>query len=558
MKFLQRPKSPRRLRVLEIGATHVSGGIFVPDGQGGVTCERRETVELTDAIEGGGDTSTDLDRALAVLKTSLGGGPVHLVLPGHLALTKAVRLPAAVAAQRDKLIAFEARQNIPYDLDEVCWDHQLLAETPAEIVVLIAAAKIDAVTAFTSPIGAAGFEPVTVQPAGIALERAYRSTLAGGATEPVLLVGIGARSTHLVFIEGEAYHLRTLALAGHTITRGIAQALDQSFAEAEQLKRQVLGGVVTLPPESPAGRAVQAAVDAFGARLILEISRSLVTHKRQNGGTDPTRVILTGGGARVPGLAEKLTAKLQRPVEPLGLSEGTAELWGGAVAAAGKSKVVNLLPAALVKTQLARGRRPRWIAAAAMLILALALPGIHFQRLAAARAEAATNLGRSITPHYVWQDQIRRDETRLDQIEHEIKILQQLLSSQAGWTRFLVDLQTRMGAVEDVWFERLQVLPPATNGRGASLRAAPPEMSDPDALPAMPDPIKLRVSGRLLDRENPLSRVSQAAFEQATMLLGSLVESPFVLQTEGERFDAADPGILRFDFTLIINPAAGL
>jgi type IV pilus assembly protein PilM len=67
-------------------------------------------------------------------------------------------------------------------------------------------------------------------------------------------------------------------------------------------------------------------------------------------------------------------------------------------------------------------------------------------------------------------------------------------------------------------------------------------------------PLRLRFSGRLLDRENPLSRVSQSSYERVTLLLSRIGESEFVEAVEGERFDASALGILRFDFTVVVNP----
>jgi type IV pilus assembly protein PilM len=67
-------------------------------------------------------------------------------------------------------------------------------------------------------------------------------------------------------------------------------------------------------------------------------------------------------------------------------------------------------------------------------------------------------------------------------------------------------------------------------------------------------PLRLLLSGRLLDKNNPISNVSSDSYERANRLLASFAESRFVTAVENERFDNSQPGILHFDFTLLISP----
>ncbi|MCC5024664.1 MAG: hypothetical protein J6386_18545 [Candidatus Synoicihabitans palmerolidicus] len=329
-------------------------------------------------------------------------------------------------------------------------------------------------------------------------------------------------------------------------------------------------------------RAVTGAADAFGARLELEISRSLVTHNRQSGGRDPVQIVLTGGGAQVPGLARRLEEKLGLPVSMLSFGQElevsaatrlameeqgaqtlSGDLVGGAWAGLSMQSGINLLPQDWGAEREAKSRRPRWMWAAGMVVVATALPGVHYARWATARTEAAAAWGRQMTPHYAWQEEIRSNWDRQETLREELSTLNELVTAREAWEGLLADLQARMTTVEDVWFERMQVLPKKGNaervqaGRQA-MRGMGAWIDDGEDRTVKAEPLQLRVSGRLLDRENPLSRVSQSSYERATTLLSRLVESPYVMETEGERFDAGDPGILRFDFTLVLNLERGL
>lgn len=553
--------------VVEIGVSHVAGARF-GSGANGLELKAFAFRELPIGEDATGiATTAERAAALGEIVTQLGRlESATLVIPGHLALTKTIKVPAAIAAQREKLITFEAKQSIPFPLAEVFWSYQVGVEHEGELEVLVAAAKLDGVRELVEQAQAAGITIDRVIPAGVALDG-----LAMSAAEGELAVSIGARSTHLLFRTATTRQLRTLSLAGQTVTRGIAQKLDQTLTEAEQLKRGVFSGAVDLPAETPAGEAVQSGADGFAARLQLEINRSLVTQVRQAGGTAPDTLLLTGGGSVMPGLVEHLSSKWTGTVsrlDPLvGITVGAdletavdaagpqrlADLIGAVLSAAEGG--INLAPPELGAARAAKRRRPRWAIAAVLLIGALLLPGVHDHRLTGARQTAVVDLSRRMAPVQALQDQNQRNVAELDRLQVEIRELGDRVKARDAWTGLLADLQNSLVAVGDVWLERLQVLPPV-----AQPASSTELVYDDDGVLQKPPapPLRLRLSGRLLDRENPLSRVSQASYERVTSLLNQFVESPRILEIEGERFDASEPGLLRFDFTLVINPTTHL
>ena len=70
--------------------------------------------------------------------------------------------------------------------------------------------------------------------------------------------------------------------------------------------------------------------------------------------------------------------------------------------------------------------------------------------------------------------------------------------------------------------------------------------------------MKLTLGGRLLDVANPVSNVSPESYERVKKLIASFTGSPFLTAVENERFDNTQPGLLRFDFTLVVNAARPL
>jgi type IV pilus assembly protein PilM len=142
-----------------------------------------------------------------------------------------------------------------------------------------------------------------------------------------------------------------------------------------------------------------------------------------------------------------------------------------------------------------------------------------------------------------------RNNENVAQIEaakKQISALEGLVATKANWLDFLADTQARLAKVGDVWLERIQIVP------SAPLDASAAPAADP-AAPAPAPALKLTLSGRLLDVANPVSEVSQESNERVKKLIAGFTESPFITAVENERFDTKQPGLLRFDFTLVVN-----
>jgi hypothetical protein len=308
---------------------------------------------------------------------------------------------------------------------------------------------------------------------------------------------------------------------------------------------------------------VQRASAHFSVRLAQEIARSLAHARRQMPGESPTALWLTGGGAQLEALPAALAAKLRLPVErydPLARVELGAEAEDARAAAASLAVLVglavpvspaerdaDLLPPALRESLAFRRRRP-WFAAAAMLAAAALLPPIvHYHRVATRAAAQVAVLDARMRPMRSLQGRIAGDLERLESINTEIAALRRTAEARTSWLTFLADLQARLATIEDVWLERLVVVPPPATSAPA-----------PDGTPAGPAPLKLTVSGRLIDAVQPGSKAGADDYARVRRLLESFAHARFVASVADERFDHSEPGILRFDVTLVIDPAHSL
>jgi type IV pilus assembly protein PilM len=244
-----------------------------------------------------------------------------------------------------------------------------------------------------------------------------------------------------------------------------------------------------------------------------------------------------------------------------------ASLIGLSIPAEKGRKSINLLPAAIANRLAFTKRQPRLIAAAALFAITLLPLVIQSTRaLEAGRAQLEA-VNTAILPLQAVQAKVRQNVTALEEAKAEILAVQSLAESKNNWINFFSDLQDRLVKVEDVWLESLQVIrssgTPGGEGQGGGLFGGggstdeqTPELN-PDGTPVKPV-LRLQLSGRLIDRKNPVSLVSPDSYQRVKSLLASFVDSQFISAVERESFDANNPGILRFDFILVIDPARPL
>ena len=567
-------RSPRVLAV-DIGAGHVACGIFTAGATGRLVLQQfaLEAHSADPAHEARWAVETAQALGAVATREKLGGA-CSLAVPGHLALTKFIKTPSVEPAKRGKIIAFEAAENIPYPLNEVVWDHLVVADDSFDLEVMLTAVKFEAMQALCLAVDAAGFAAERAMPAGLALCHAFRYNYPD-VKGSVVVANIGARSTNLLFLEDGRFYIRTLALAGNAVTSAVAEELRIDFASAEALKIQVLSGRSDLPPGSPSRAAVQKAAAAFSSRLQLEVTRSTINHRRQAGGEQPTTLYLTGGGSLIGDLpavlAEKLKLRVERyePLRHVDLSANAraagadsaapvlADLVGLATRLVVKAEPeASLLPPALTEAVAFRKRQPWFVAAAALVVAALVPPIVYFHRVATVTLAKVAQVEGQLMPLRALQTRNTDNLAKIDEAKKQIAALQGAVETKSNWINFFSDLQTRLVKIEDVWLDKLQIVRPALAEATVPDPNAPPP--DPAAPKPPGTPLKLTLSGRLLDVANPQSRVSPEARERVKQLLASFTGSQFIASVENEKFDNSQNGLLRFDFTLVINPRSPL
>lgn len=244
---------------------------------------------------------------------------VTLGIANHKVVVRQVDLPGMDEAELRRALTLQVQDFIPIPVDEAILDFHAIesftndAGGPMLRVLLVAAAR-ETVLASIEAVTAAGLKPVSVDLTSFAIIRALaQPEFLGQATEAEALVDIGARVTNIAVHQGGVPRfVRMLLMGGGDVTDAVAERMGIPVDEAERFK--ISAGV----PASAAERnAVPAAgaIDGSAAAFIDEVRGSLDYYRASPDAVPVTRILLSGGGARLTNLAQRLAAVTRTNVE---------------------------------------------------------------------------------------------------------------------------------------------------------------------------------------------------------------------------------------------------
>src|SRR5256886_9106275 len=272
---------PARLITLNLGSQTVGLAEFRVQAHGGLVLVDYRLREIPGDPAGEEMRRTQMAIALREIMDELHikRGLVNYALSGQSVFARFVKLPAVEQEKIDKIISFEAQQNVPFPIDEVVWDYQVVGGgLDEQIQVVLVAIKVDLLDEINSGVEETGLHTSIVDVAPMALYNAFRynyTDLSGCS----LLVDIGARTTNVLFIEPRKVFSRSLPIGGNSITAAIAREFREPFAAAELRKRRdgfvSLGGAYAEPANPDVARVSKIArrpLTAAQAGLITTLS----------------------------------------------------------------------------------------------------------------------------------------------------------------------------------------------------------------------------------------------------------------------------------------------
>lgn len=307
---------------LDIGTSGVRA-VELRLGRGGATLERFGQVALAPGAVRDGEV-VDAEAVAAALRqlwaaTRFSTKKVVVGVANQKVVVRQVDLPWLPMAELRASLAFQVQDHIPMPVDQAVLDLHPLEERTGEggarvLRGLLVAASRDMVTATLDAVTRAGLQPSTVDLTSFALLRSQAHADSGlGAVEAEALVDIGAGVTNIVVHQGGVPRfVRILLMGGADITGSVADRLGVGLQEAEAVK-QASG--MSASPAAGDGHAAARAVEGTAAAFVEEVRGSLDYYAASSGAGRVGRVVLSGGGSRLGGLVQRLSAATRLPVE---------------------------------------------------------------------------------------------------------------------------------------------------------------------------------------------------------------------------------------------------
>ena len=235
---------------------------------------------------------------------------------GHSVIIKRINLPVMTSEELDESIQWEAEQYIPFDVNDVNIDVQILDESGDEagqMEVLLVAARKELINEYVSLIHEAGLVPTVIDVDAFAVENAFELNYEL-PDETIALVNVGASTVNInVLRNGITAFTRDVGIGGRQVTEEIQRALNISFEEAESMK---IGGderdANAVVPEE-----IEGVIRTVSESIATEIHRSLDFYLSTAAGDNLSRIYLSGGGARTPGLGTAISRLTHTPIEVL-------------------------------------------------------------------------------------------------------------------------------------------------------------------------------------------------------------------------------------------------
>jgi type IV pilus assembly protein PilM len=235
---------------------------------------------------------------------------VSLALPAAAVITKKIIVPAGLRDEElEAQVETEANQYIPFALDEVNLDYQVLGPSPSgpeDVEVLIAASRKEKVEDRVAAAESAGLKAVVVDVESYATQTACELVSQqlpnAGRDQTVAVVDIGAAMMHInVLHNGQSIYMREQSFGGNQLTQEIQRRYSLSSDEADIAKRQ--GGL----PENYDAEVLQPFMDT----LALEVARAIQFFFSSSQFNRVDHILLAGGCAMIPGLDEIVATRAQ-------------------------------------------------------------------------------------------------------------------------------------------------------------------------------------------------------------------------------------------------------
>ncbi len=233
-------------------------------------------------------------------------------LSGHSVIVKKVTMPVTDKETLRELIHDEAGKYLPFDsMQDVNFDFQILGENAfnaKQTDILIVAAKKETVDSFADAIKNAGLPVEIMDVDSFALETMYEENYDFEESDVDAIINIGASITNINVVKnGTSIFTRDFSLGGDAVTEALQKQKGITFEEAEKIKIET--------STNEGSNELNRSLITYAEPICSEIERSIDYFRSISGGENIRKILLAGGGAKTPGLADTISHRLNIETE---------------------------------------------------------------------------------------------------------------------------------------------------------------------------------------------------------------------------------------------------
>src|SRR5687768_13308878 len=230
---------------------------------------------------------------------------------GHSVIVKNIVLPQMSEDELQESFSWHAEEHIPFDISDVNLDYQVTSSSTDALNVLMAACKSDKIANVKQAIQLAGKQPVVIDVDAFAVQNCYEVNYQPKPGDVVALLNIGSSTMNINILNGDrSVFARDASVGGNQYTSLLQKELGLTFEQAESVKRG-------FPlPEGIEARPIQPIIETVSDILALEIRKTMDFYRAtaEEGG-QIQKILVAGGGSKLPGLAEYLAKRFERSEE---------------------------------------------------------------------------------------------------------------------------------------------------------------------------------------------------------------------------------------------------
>jgi len=527
---------------IDFGATTLKVAEFEPNETGSLRLKNYALRDMGQAAFGEGEREAVLLQTLKdVLAEGVRGrfkaNVINVCAPGFQVFSKFVKLPPTDPGKVNQIIQYEAQQNVPFPLEEVVWDYQIMGTAPSgELEVLLVAIKNEVVESLFQVGEQAGLEMRIADVSSATLCNAYRFNY-GDSEECVMLLDIGARTSNLLFFEGGRVYSRSINIGANSITQDFATEANMTWEDAEKMKIEEgfvsLGGAYE-EPSNPQQALISKIARQVMTRLHIQMNQTIQFYRGQQGGAAPTKLYLAGGASLLPYTAQFFQEKFSLLVEYFNpfrniqidpeisledmakIAHQFGEVVGLGIRNLAQCPVeLNLLPASHLKQQQFNAKRLYFVGAVGGLLVTTVAFGWFYGWLAGRKQIALQELKAKMEPIKAKKSELDKALAEMTAATNKTQLYHEVLASRGQWSELLSSIQSVLTAAQTnhgvkgeasaapadggaapsvtsagdevmaaVWIEKLEAAAGAAVRQPSPIGGIPPE--DGGGLPVLP------------------------------------------------------------------------